>query len=101
MVFRPVKHRFSSKVVGEVIDEVLEIAKIAKDKPAYRLKLMEERLEIEKNRTMLSGKDIQRAVEILSDSNTSSHQISRTFKKLSNQLTKYYNQLIKIFNTLR
>ena len=101
MVFLPVKHRFSSKVVGEVLDEVLDIANIAKDKPAYRLKLMEERLEKEKNRTMLSGKDIQRAVEILSDSNTSNHQISITFKKLSNQLNRYYNQLLKIFNTLR
>ena len=100
MDFRPIKHRFSSDTVSLIIDDMLDVAKIAQDKPAYRLKLLEKRLEAEKNRTMLSGKEIQRAVEILSDKNTSAYQMSRTFKKLSVQLDKYYNQLVKVFNTL-
>ena len=101
MIFHPRIQKLSSDTILTIVDDMIEVGRIAANKDAFRLKILNDRLVAEKERTMFKSSDIKKAYDIMSSDSTSDYQFKRAFIKLSKQLSDYYAQLTRILQTLR
>lgn len=101
MVFRPRIQKLSKDILYNIADDLIEVASNAKDKSAFRSKLISQKLRTAKEYSVLTSTDIDHAVKILSDKSNSPYAICKALNDISKKLSNYYRLLINIFDELR
>lgn len=101
MVFHPLHCVISSKVINEVADDIIDIAKIASDRRRIRNNMIAERLQESNQHTFLTPHEINEMTRSFSKAYVRPEAVSSSLKKISKELNKQYKQLCNIFEELR
>lgn len=92
--------KINTKVINDILDDVIQMKHNARNKEAFRNRLIQQRLNYVNNRSLLSVEDINKLTRNIS-SCESEYKLSIALKRLYNVLKNYHKELLTIFNRLR
>lgn len=92
--------KINTKILNDVLDDLIQIKRNAVDKEAFRNKLIAQRLKRFNNASLLNANDIDRLTRNLA-SCESEYKLSLDLKRIYKVLKDYHKELLLIFNRLR
>lgn len=101
MDMRLSKHKISTRILNNILDELIEVKLNAQNKEAFRRQLISYRLSRLNNANMLTGVDIDKMIRTVTTERENEVALARAIKKVNKSLLAYHKELLKIQNKLR
>lgn len=100
MNFRAQKHRLSSDLVDEMIDDMIQVSINAQHKDDFRNQLIYKKFSNHQNPNLMSNSQIEYLERKLTSDEVSDYKLAQSLKRISRQLDKHMKTLVNMFNKL-